>query len=48
MSMENSKLCKNTYNNQLQQSIYLSKAKQHVSNMAGEHTLADPKLKITL
>ena len=39
-------LWKSTYDNQLKQSMYLSNEK-HVSNMAGEHTLAEPKLKIT-
>ena len=41
MSMEKVQLCKSAYNNQFQQSIYL------VSNMEGEHTLAEPKLKVT-
>ena len=44
--MEIAQLCKGTYNNQLEQSISLSYAK-HVSNVAGEHTLAKPKYKVT-
>ena len=36
--MEITKLCKSEYNNQLQQSMYLSKEKKF-SNMPGKHTL---------
>ena len=41
--MEIAQLCKSAYNNQLQQSLSQDKT---VSNMAGEHTLAEPKLKV--
>ena len=40
MLMEIAQLCKSTYNNQLQQSICLS-------NMVREHTMTEPKLKVT-
>ena len=45
--MEKAQLCDCAYNNQLQKSIYLCKEANDVSNMAGEHTLAEPKLKVT-
>ena len=39
---------KSAYNNQLQQSSSNSLSEEKdVSNMAGEHTLAEPKLKVT-
>ena len=44
--MEKAQLCKIAYNKQLQQSIYLCHMRD-VSNMAGEHTSAEPKLKVT-
>ena len=46
--MEIAQLCKSAYNNQLQQSIYLCyKRKEYMADMAGELTLAEPKLKVT-
>ena len=44
--MEIALLCKSAYNNHFQKSIYLCH-KKDVSNMAGEHTLAGPRLQIT-
>ena len=43
--MEIAQLCKSTYNNR--QSILSLSQEKHVSNMACEHTLAEPKLKVT-
>ena len=44
--MEIAQLYKSTYNIQLQQ-IHISLVQEkHISNMAGEHTLAEPKLMV--
>ena len=45
--MEKTQLCKSAYNNLLQQSIFLCHKRKDVSNTVGEHTLAEPKLKVT-
>ena len=45
--MEMAQLCKSSYgNNYLQKSISLF-TETYVSKMAGEHTLTEPKLKVT-
>ena len=44
MSMEIAQLCKSTHNTQLQQSI---RDLCNTRNMAGAHTLVEPKLKVT-
>ena len=45
--MEIAKLCKNTYHNQLQESIKLCHKRNMSQIWAGDHTLAEPKLKVT-
>ena len=45
--MEIEQLSKSTYNNQLQQSIYLCDIEKYVPNKAGEHTLTQPRLNLT-
>ena len=42
--MEIAQLCKSTYNNHFQQTIYLC-LRETVSNMASKHILPEPKLR---
>ena len=47
MSMEIAQLCKSTHNNSVAAINISLSSEKHVSNMAGEDTFAEPKLKVT-